>query len=242
MNKDLVENIHYYLVEHFSTSDDPLSPSGVKDSGLLESACARPRMTAHGVDIFASDYEKGAALLHGIISNHCFHNGNKRTALLSVLYYLGELNIWVDRCDDDVLYDFIRRIAAHEISASREDEIAIIAGWLERHSRRILKTDKRLSFLALREALGRFGFDLVERNNFVEIYKEGIFQERILKKGKHGQEEYDQVYVSDLRKRLCLTVDHGVDSGRFYGQKGVSEDLNGYMTIRGDVFRRLADA
>ncbi|WP_202898916.1 Fic family protein [Kingella kingae] len=30
-------------------------------------------------------------MFHSIINNHPFHNGNKRTALLSTIYYLGEL-------------------------------------------------------------------------------------------------------------------------------------------------------
>lgn len=241
MHKDLILGIHYHLVEHFAKSDDPLEPCGTKSDDLLESACARPFMTAHGKEIFSTEYEKAAALFHAIISNHCFQNGNKRTALLSTLYYLGEQNIWVDRCNDEEMYEFTRRIAAHEIARDREEEIPAIVSWLERNSRRIVKNDRRLSFLGLKEALNRFGFDLVERGNLIEIYKDGTFQERILKKGKHGQEEYDQAYIADLRKRLNLTVDHGVDSGRFYGQKGVSDELNSYMQIRSEVFRRLAD-
>ena len=235
-----MELIHYHLVEHFSKSSDPLEPSGIKDAHLLESACARPFMTANGRDVYPSDYEKGAALFHGIISNHCFHNGNKRTALLSSLYFLGENNIWVDRCDDQEMYEFTRRVAAHEICDERSNEVSFIVEWLQRNSRRIAKSDKHLSYNDLREALGRFGFDMSERNNFIEVYKDGSYVERLLKKGKQGREEYDPVYIADLRKRLNLTSDYGVDSGRFYGQKGISEDLNEYMQIRSEVFLKLA--
>lgn len=240
MDRELVEFIHYHLVEHFCDSPDPLEPAGVKDTHLLESACARPFMTAHGRDVFASEYEKGAALFHAIISNHCFHNGNKRTALLSSLYYLGENNIWVDKCDDDEMFEFTRKIAAHEICDCRSDEVPVIVEWFQRNSRRIVKSDKHLSYIELREALGRFGFYFSERNNLVEIYKGDECVGRVLKKGKHGREEYDPVYIADLRKRLNLTVDYGVDSARFYGQKGVSEYLNAYMQIRSEVFLRLA--
>ncbi len=242
MKRELVESIHYFLVDYFAGSDDPLEPCGVKSGDLLESACARPFMTAYGKDIFPDEYYKGAALFHGIIANHCFQNGNKRTALLSSLYYLGENNIWVDRCDDEEMYEFTRKVAAHEVSESRSDEVPVIVEWFQRNSRRIAKSDKNLSFVGLREALGRFGFELIERQGFVEIYRDGEFVERILKKGKQGREEYDPVYLSGLRKRLNLTVEYGVDSGRFYAQKGVSDELNEYMKIRGEVFRRLADS
>ncbi|MBH3372908.1 MULTISPECIES: type II toxin-antitoxin system death-on-curing family toxin [Pseudomonas] len=242
MDRELVESIHLYLVDHFADSDDPLEPSGVKDYNLLESACARPFQTVHGKDAYETEYEKGAAIFHGIIANHCFHNGNKRTALLSALYYLGENNIWVDRCNDDDMFEFTRQIAAHEIAEKREDEISVIVDWLLRNSRKIMKSDKYLSFNDLREKLGRFDFELSERNALVDVLKDGEIVTRILKKGKHGKEEYDPVYVADLRKRLQLTVDYGVDSGRFYGQKGVSEELNEFMRIRGAVFRRLATA
>lgn len=240
MDRELVESIHHYLVDHFAESDDPLEPSGVKDFTLLESACARPFQTVNGRDAYATEYEKGAVIFHGIISNHCFHNGNKRTGLLSALYYLGENNIWVDRCNDDDMYEFTRQIAAHEISERREDEVSVIVDWLLRNSRRIMKSDKYLSYNDLREKLGRFGFELFERHGMIDVIKDEEIITRIIKKGKQGREEYDPVYLADLRKRLQLTVEFGVDSGRFYGQKGVSEELNEFMTIRGDVFRRLA--
>lgn len=242
MDRELVESIHYHLVEHFSGSTDPLEPCGTKDLHLLESACARPFATFNGKDLYPSDYEKGAVIFHGIISSHCFHNGNKRTALLSALYYLGENNIWVDNCDNDEMFEFTRRIAAHEIAEERSNEVGVIVEWLERHSRRIVKSDKNLSYNDLRETLGRFGFTLSERKNKYDVSKGGQYFLSILKKGKQGKEEYDSVYMADLRKRLCLTVEYGVDSGRFYGLKGVSDDLNEYMQIRGDVFRRLASA
>jgi death-on-curing protein len=240
MDRELVVLIHHYLVEHFADTEDPLEPSGVKDLHLLESACARPFVTANGRDLFVSEYEKGAVIFHGIISNHCFYNGNKRTALLSALYYLGENNIWVDDCNDDEMYEFTRQIAAHEICEHRADEVGVIVSWLVRNSRRIMKSDKHLSYAELREILSRFGFDLSERNGLIDVSKNGRLVKTILKKGRQGKEEYDPVYLAGLRKRLNLTVEYGIDSGRFYGEKGVSPELNEYMQIRGDVFRRLA--
>lgn len=43
-----VEEIHNFLSEYYINSEDPISPPGVKDIGLLESACARPFASAGG--------------------------------------------------------------------------------------------------------------------------------------------------------------------------------------------------
>lgn len=68
----------------------------------------------------------------------------------------------------------------------------------------------------------------------------GTVLETVLKKGTQGFEDYDQQYISQLRKRLGLTVEEGVDSGRFYGQKGIADDLNQFMQLRLEVMKRLA--
>lgn len=240
MNVELVGNIHSFLCDYYKGSDDPISPPGIKDLALLESACGRPFATAGGRDAFDSVYKKGAALFHGIISNHCFYNGNKRTALLASLYFLGENNLWLERCDDESMFDFTRRIASHEICKNRSDEVSVIADWLEHNSRRIVKGEKRLNFISLRDILNNFDYYLIDEGQFAFIYHNGEQVERVLKKGKQGMEEYDQTYISELRKRLGLTPDNGIDSARFYGQKGLNEDLNEFVTLRIKVFDWLA--
>jgi death-on-curing protein len=126
MSNDIVHGIHEFLVEYFKYDDDPVSPPGIKCQALFESACARPFLTAGGADVYPDEFSKASALFHGIISNHCFHNGNKRTALLSTLYFLSEHNYWVEKCDDEEMYEFTRQIAAHEICDDRNDEIDVI--------------------------------------------------------------------------------------------------------------------
>jgi death on curing protein len=52
---------------------------GIRDSGLLESALAQPRMTFGGQELYPSLPEKAAALGFSIVMNHPFVDGNKRT-------------------------------------------------------------------------------------------------------------------------------------------------------------------
>lgn len=103
-----VLGIHRCLVERFADSEDPISPSGVKHLGLLDSALARPWQTAFGKDVHETVFQKAAALFHGLICNHPFHNGNKRTALLALLVFLDHAGYWLDSCSDDELYEFTR--------------------------------------------------------------------------------------------------------------------------------------
>lgn len=232
--------IHQYLAEFFSDKDDPISPPGVKDRTTVESAAARPFATAGGRDAYPTVFMKAASLLHSIICNHSFHNGNKRVALLSTLYFLSEYGYWVDRCDDEELYEFTRRIAAHEITENRIDEVSVISEWLENNSRKQQKGEKPLKLIALREILSRFEYELHEQGHTIEVCQNGTVVETVLKKGTKGAEDYDPAYIAELRKRLKLTAEDGVDSARFYGQKGIASELNKFMQLRLKVMSRLA--
>lgn len=65
--------IHSLSLRRFGGAD------GVRDMRLLESALTQPLATFHGVDLYPSGIMKAARLAYGIIRNHPFHDGNKRT-------------------------------------------------------------------------------------------------------------------------------------------------------------------
>ena len=50
----------------------------MRDSGLLDSALARPFASFDGVDIFPDDVSRVCAMVHGLVANHPFVDGNKR--------------------------------------------------------------------------------------------------------------------------------------------------------------------
>ncbi len=62
--------------------------SGLRDLTLLESAVFRPQSTFSGKDLYESHFDKAAALMHSLIKNHPFIDGNKRTATVATLVYL----------------------------------------------------------------------------------------------------------------------------------------------------------
>lgn len=57
------------------------------DLGLLEAAVLRPQQTIFGSDAYPDIHTKAAAMLHSLIRNHPFIDGNKRTAVLSMIVF-----------------------------------------------------------------------------------------------------------------------------------------------------------
>lgn len=55
---------------------------------LLYAACARPFHSAFGDDAYPSDLEKAAVLFHGIVCDHPFVDGNKRTGTIAAILLL----------------------------------------------------------------------------------------------------------------------------------------------------------
>lgn len=77
LSRDETLEIHRALLERFG------GPSGVRDTGLLESALFRPR-TGYYADLA----EMAAALFESLIMNHPFVDGNKRVAFFATDVFL----------------------------------------------------------------------------------------------------------------------------------------------------------
>jgi death-on-curing protein len=52
--------------------------TGVRDRGGAEAALARPQATFGGEDLYPDVEAKAAALMHSLVANHPFVDGNKR--------------------------------------------------------------------------------------------------------------------------------------------------------------------
>lgn len=56
---------------------------GIRDRGSVESAVGRVSAGTASGELFPTLHEKAGALLHALVQNHGFIDGNKRTALAS---------------------------------------------------------------------------------------------------------------------------------------------------------------
>ena len=81
--------------------------TGLRDLGALESAIAQPKATFDGKDLYPDIVSKAAVLGFGIIANHPFVDGNKRTghAAMSVFLLLNghEIQANVDEQEQIIL-------------------------------------------------------------------------------------------------------------------------------------------
>jgi death-on-curing protein len=101
--------------------------AGVRDEGLLESALAKPQnLFAYGSPTLA---DLAASYAAGIIHNHPFMDGNKRTGFLMAATFL-ELNGLIFSATEESVVETTLMMAAGEL---RE---AGYAAWLKRNSRK----------------------------------------------------------------------------------------------------------
>ena len=101
--------------------------TGIRDSGLLDSALARPKNVWAYADSPPSLAVLAAAYAFGISSNHPFVDGNKRTALVVSFSFLEVNGRSVNASQEDA-YLTILGLAAGEISENQ------LAEWFERNS------------------------------------------------------------------------------------------------------------
>lgn len=237
---DIVD-MHETLSDWFADGEDPISPPGLKSQDLLESAAARPDQTIGGKDAYPTIFDKAAAVMHSLINNHAFHNGNKRVALVAAQVYLAKENHWLEKVADDDMYEFARKCAAHEICEDRKDEISTISKWLEGCSRKASKEEFPLKFGDLKKCLQKFGYDLGRPDHeLVDVLKNGAVVERIKKEGMQGFRPYHTHYIAELRKRLGLTRENGIDSVIFYGAPSTSNTASEFIELRWEVMSKLA--
>ena len=100
--------------------------SGIRDSGLFESALARPKNLAAYGDPDVADL--AAAYAFGIAKNHAFIDGNKRTALVALESFL-LLNGFELLADDGQVVMVILSVAS---GAFNENELA---AWIRKNIR-----------------------------------------------------------------------------------------------------------
>lgn len=113
--KDNIIDIHFQLAKIFEDQEDPISPVGIKSENMLDSAVNRPHTGIGEYQKYKTLDLKLAALFHSLTKNHPFHNGNKRTALVSLLTALHRNDKRLtNEVTDDHVYDFVVSVTADE--------------------------------------------------------------------------------------------------------------------------------
>jgi death-on-curing protein len=126
------DDIEYLDVEDLMVLAQLLlgDPAPIRDVGLLESASARPRASAFGVDAYPDLWTKAAALLHSIVNNHALVDGNKRLAWLATAVFLDLNRIDLAVASNDDIYELVLGVAAEDRSVSQiADRLQTMLGY-----------------------------------------------------------------------------------------------------------------
>jgi death-on-curing protein len=99
---------------------------GIRDQGLLESALARPKNLLAYSESPPDVASLAAAYAYGIVKNHPFVDGNKRTAYVVMRTFL-KLNGYDIQASNEEKYQIWMALAAGKLS---EEELAV---WIKKH-------------------------------------------------------------------------------------------------------------
>lgn len=100
---------------------------GTSDFTLFHSAISRPAATFGGEDLYKTIFDKASALIHSLLLNHPFLDGNKRTALAVCERFLNINGLEVVATQKEKVRFTL------DIEAKKLD-LAGICKWLEKHT------------------------------------------------------------------------------------------------------------
>ena len=124
LSLDEILAIHYDQINRYGGSH------GVRDFNLLISAASRLQATFGGFDLYPDIFSKAAALIHSLVLNHPFIDGNKRTAMVSTARFLF-INGYIVKMSKKELVELTLKIE------SKKMDMESVSSWLKKHLKKI---------------------------------------------------------------------------------------------------------
>lgn len=200
-----------YLIFH---DMEPISPEGVKNNNMLESAVHRQNAGIDDYYKYSTSYENCATLAYGIIKNHAFHNGNKRAGLLAIIKHLN-VNGSVLRTElgETELYQLLVCTAKSDLKSHSliyckdfdlnvkenwddDDSVEYISFWLRKNSMpKKLYVGNNIKIKTLKKILSLHNIDYSEEGRYIVL--------RIIEEKKFlGLIKYDDVVKVSKRYHI----------------------------------------
>ena len=232
---------HFLIAEFFSHHEQGMASVGPRNIHLLHSALNRQFTGFRNIHKWETSIEIVATLFFGLIKDHPFHDANKRTALLSLLYHLMCLkmvptckerdleNLAVNVADDKLSkYSIFREL---ESKGDSDKEVRTIAWFIKRNVRQSDIKFRHITYSRLKQILNKFGYDLQNPSgNTIDVVR---ITERRKIFGIFGEKEQVDVKVAQIgfpswtkkvgrgamktvREKTNLTHKRGVDSATFF--------------------------
>jgi death-on-curing protein len=187
---DEVIRIHHVLCADFAEAEDPIGYGGVKSMAMLESAVGRQQAGFGPFRKYPDPVSNAATLTFGICNDHPFHNGNKRTALVSMLAHLDKNRLTLKgEVRQNDLYDLMLSLARQELTTERvprrarrrvvlrrfdaDHQVRELTEWLRKRVERVQRGERQITYRQLRPILKRHDYELghARSGNTLEVVR-----------------------------------------------------------------------
>ena len=115
-----VEIVAHTLAQELMEWNEPIPAFNTRFPDRLESCLKTPFQKFAGKSLYRGFVGKGAILFYLMVKNHPFQNGNKRVAVMTLLYFLHKNGWWII-VDNDDLYIFANEVAKSPSEDSRKE-------------------------------------------------------------------------------------------------------------------------
>jgi len=236
---DDVIRAHFLIADFFYSEGHGMGGIGPKDINLLHSALHRQHASYGGQFKWEAPLEVAATLFYGLIKDHPFHDANKRTAFLTLLFQLQNFGL-VPTVSKKELEDFAVAVAEDAIRKHRrfqdldkkvdDPHVQYIAHYLKSNTRKIDKRYYCVTYKKLKSILNKYGYDLQNPiDNHIDIVR--IFERKkifgfgvketigvkVTQIGFPGwSKQVGKGAINSVRKATNLVYEKGVDSSSFY--------------------------
>lgn len=263
-----VLRIHEALCADFADGTDPIAPSGVKSQALLESAISRQNTGAHKVRKHPDAVSNAATVTYGLCNDHPFHNGNKRTALVSMLAHLDKNHLTLVDTKQEDLFEMILSLANHQMSTrparpqgrrriastgrgTPDQEVAALTNWLRPRTKVVSRGERQITYRQLRPILRRHGYELEQKQgNSADVIRVGerkkglIRRETVEERKKIGTIGYhsggEAVAMKTIKEIRRITGLTEEDGRDSDGFYGDAEHFDVFINQYRTILRRLA--
>lgn len=230
---------HFLIADYFLGKESGLGGIGPRDMHLLHSAVYRQFVAFGGRTKWNTDYERAATLVFGLVTDHPFHDANKRTGLLIYLYALHKMNRYPTNSQNE-LESFMVEIAERslikyrrmrDLAKRREDAaVRFIADYMKRNSRARDSRYYTITYHELDHCLRGFGHCLSNpHKNFIDVCRIdnvrefplfGKKKEKLVTVAQIGfpgwKSQVGKGAIATVRRETRLTPERGIDSAMFY--------------------------
>jgi death on curing protein len=105
-----VEYVAHRVAQELMEYNEPIPSFNTRYPDILESCLKTPFQKFNRKSLYPTIEKKAATLFYLMIKNHPFQNGNKRVAVITLLYFLNINRRWINVPQYD-LYLFAKKVA-----------------------------------------------------------------------------------------------------------------------------------